>query len=78
MPMAGETIRLRRLFAEGKNAVVVAIDHGLYMGPLPGMQNLASTVRRLGGADAILLTAGIVEPCHEVFATRGHQPCCCA
>jgi DhnA family fructose-bisphosphate aldolase class Ia len=71
MPMTGETVRLRRLFADGKNAVVVAIDHGLYMGPLPGMQDLASAVRRLGGADAILLTAGMVEPCHEVFANRG-------
>ena len=34
MPMTGESVRLARLFSEGQNAVVVAIDHGLYMGPL--------------------------------------------
>jgi DhnA family fructose-bisphosphate aldolase class Ia len=71
MPMTGETVRLRRLFSEGKNAVVVAIDHGLYMGPLPGMLDLTSAVTRLGGADAILLTAGMAEACREVFAARG-------
>ena len=37
----GEAIRLRRLFDEGRNAVVVAIDHGLYNGPRPGFENLA-------------------------------------
>lgn len=71
MPMTGGTIRLRRLFSEGKNAVVVAIDHGLYMGPLPGMLDLASAVTRLSAADAILLTAGMAESCSAVFASRG-------
>ena len=52
----GETIRIRRLFDEGRNAVVVAIDHGLYNGPRPGFENLAPVVDRLRGADAILLT----------------------
>ena len=33
MPVTGESIRLSRLFSEGKNAVVVAVDHGLYLGP---------------------------------------------
>ncbi len=36
MPVTGESIRLSRLFSEGKNAVVVAVDHGLYFGPLAG------------------------------------------
>ena len=41
----GEAIRLRRLFDEGRNAVVVAIDHGLYNGPRPGFENLGARGR---------------------------------
>ena len=55
MPVTGESIRLARLFSEGKNAVVVAVDHGLYFGPLPGMIDLPSVMDRVSGADAVLM-----------------------
>jgi DhnA family fructose-bisphosphate aldolase class Ia len=71
MTTTGESIRLARLFSEGQNAVVVAIDHGLYMGPLPGLMNPAEAVSRIGGADAILLTSGLAEQCKGVFSRRG-------
>src|SRR5512136_114991 len=70
MPTTGESVRLARLFDGGQNAVVVAIDHGLYMGPLPGLIDPAEAVSRIGGADAILLTSGLAEHCMAVFARR--------
>ncbi len=71
MPATGESIRLARLFSEGQNAVVVAIDHGLYMGPLPGLLNPVEAVSQIGGADAVLLTSGLAGHCQGVFAKRG-------
>lgn len=71
MPTTGETIRLSRLFMGGQNAVVVAIDHGLYFGPLPGMIDLPQVVKNLGGADAILLAPGAAAHCSSVFERRG-------
>jgi class I fructose-bisphosphate aldolase len=71
MPTTGESVRLARLFSEGQNAVVVAIDHGLYMGPLPGLIDPVEAVSRIGGADAILLTSGLAEHCKGVFSRRG-------
>jgi DhnA family fructose-bisphosphate aldolase class Ia len=71
MPTTGEKIRLNRLFSGGERAVVVAIDHGLYMGPLPGMINLPQVVAPIFGADAILMAPGMVTHCSSVFERRG-------
>ncbi len=71
MPTTGESVRLARLFSGGQNAVVVAIDHGLYMGPLPGLINPAGGRQPIGGADAILLTSGMAQHCQAAFSRRG-------
>jgi DhnA family fructose-bisphosphate aldolase class Ia len=71
MPTTGESVRLARLFSEGKNAVVVAVDHGLYFGPLPGMIDLPSVIDRVSGADAILMGPGMPAHCSSVFSKRG-------
>ena len=71
MPTTGESIRLSRLFSGGQNAVIVAIDHGLYFGPLPGMEDLSKTVKSLSGADAILMAPGAAAHCASVFTQRG-------
>lgn len=71
MSTSGEKIRLGRLFSRGQNAVVVAIDHGLYFGPLDGMIDLPQTVKALGGADAILMAPGAAAHCSSVFEQRG-------
>jgi DhnA family fructose-bisphosphate aldolase class Ia len=67
----GEEIRLARLFDGGQNAVVVAVDHGLYNGPVAGLNNLAATVPRLSSADAVLLSPGMVPHVRQLFARRG-------
>jgi DhnA family fructose-bisphosphate aldolase class Ia len=66
----GESIRLQRLFDGDQNIVIVAIDHGLYNGPRPGFENLAPIVSRLGGADGILLSPGMVAHVQTVFEHR--------
>jgi DhnA family fructose-bisphosphate aldolase class Ia len=71
MPTTGEKVRLSRLFSGGQNAVVVAIDHGLYFGPLPGMLDLPQVVKALGGADAVLMAPGAAAHCSSVFEQRG-------
>lgn len=75
MPMTGETIRFSRLFSEGKNAVVVAVDHGLYFGPLAGMLDLPAVIDRVSGADAILMAPGMPSHCQSVFSKRGAPAC---
>ena len=44
--MDGREIRLKRLFGDG-NAVIIAIDHGLFDGPIPGMEDLPATASRI-------------------------------
>jgi len=67
----GEEVRLARLFDGGSNAVVAAIDHGLYNGPRPGFEDLPSIVARLSGADAVLISPGMADHVSSVFRRRG-------
>jgi DhnA family fructose-bisphosphate aldolase class Ia len=75
MSSTGEAIRLSRLFSDGKNAVVVAVDHGLYFGPLAGMIDLPSVIDRVRQADAILMAPGMPAHCQSVFSRRGAPAC---
>lgn len=75
MPSTGETIRFNRLFSDGKNALVVAVDHGLYFGPLPGMINLPEVINKIAGADAVLMSPGMPAHCQDVFSKRGAPAC---
>jgi DhnA family fructose-bisphosphate aldolase class Ia len=75
MPVTGESVRLARLFSEGKNAVIVAVDHGLYFGPLAGMIDLPSVIHRVASADGILMAPGMPSHCQSVFSKRGAPTC---
>ena len=67
----GEGIRLSRLLDGDQNAVVVAMDHGLYHGPRPGFEQPWTLVERLRGADAILMSPGMVSHAGAAFGQRG-------
>ncbi len=67
----GEEIRLARLFDGSGNAVVVAVDHGLYNGPQPGFNDLPGITGRLRKADAILLSPGMARHVGDSFKHRG-------
>lgn len=71
MTSTGEQIRLARLFANSDKAVIVAIDHGLYFGPIAGLTDLASVIQNLSQADGILLSAGMVSHCADFFSRPG-------
>jgi len=70
--VTGREIRLSRLFDGDGNAVVIAIDHGEFDGPLPGMIDLRETARKINPAvDAVLLAPGMLRHCGEIFAGKG-------
>ena len=70
--MTGKEIRLNKLFSNGGNAVVVAIDHGEFDGPLPGMINLPETAKKIyPGVSAVLLSPGMIAHCGHVFNSKG-------
>jgi class I fructose-bisphosphate aldolase len=60
----GVELRTHRvLHAQTGRAVIVAIDHGLFIGPLPGVERSADCIERLlpGHPDAIQMTPGITR-----------------
>lgn len=68
MVLDGRELRLQRLVGEGR-AVIIAVDHGLFDGPIPAMENLPSTVEKINPAvDAVLLSPGMIRRCHSLFA----------
>ncbi len=70
--MTGKDIRLNKLFSNGQNAVVVAVDHGEFDGPLPGMIDLPEVVGKVESCvDAILLAPGMLPHCGQAFAYKG-------
>ncbi|AGE70394.1 class I fructose-bisphosphate aldolase [Sulfolobus acidocaldarius] len=70
--MIGFEIRMKRLFERGK-AFVVALDHGLVMGPLKGIERVAEVVRKISfnGPDALQMTPGMLKIVKENFFSRG-------
>ena len=68
MTLDGRGLRLQRLMGDG-HAVIVAIDHGLFDGPISGMENLPATAAKINPVvDAVLLAPGMIRHCGGVFA----------
>jgi len=66
----GREIRLKRLFG-GTRAVIIAVDHGMFDGPIPGMEDLPRTVERINPTvDGVLLAPGMLRHCGGFFAGR--------
>lgn len=67
--MDGMQIRLRRLFrGDAGRSLVVAVDHGMALGPVTGLVNIRDTITRLdktGLVDAWLVTKGVYR--HAFF-----------
>lgn len=59
----GKRRRLQRIFREDERAVVIAMDHGVTLGPISGLQNMQAIVIKLeaGQADAIIVHKGIAK-----------------
>jgi fructose-bisphosphate aldolase/2-amino-3,7-dideoxy-D-threo-hept-6-ulosonate synthase len=70
MTKIGKKIRIERIInRESGNTVIVPMDHGVSMGPIEGLKNLAETVNAVaeGGANAVVLHKGVVG-----FGHRGY------
>jgi fructose-bisphosphate aldolase, class I len=71
LELEGLYVRLNRLFSDGKNAVIVAVDHGEFFGPTPGIVKLPEVIEQLGQADGILISPGMLSRCGRAFDYRG-------
>ncbi len=60
MSQYGKDIRLKRILRPGRGSLVVAFDHPLVLGPIPGTAQPALQISRFieGQADALLLNLG--------------------
>jgi DhnA family fructose-bisphosphate aldolase class Ia len=68
MTFDGRSIRMQRLMGDGR-AVIVAIDHGLFDGPIAGMEDLPATAAKINPAvDGVLLAPGMIRRCGGIFA----------
>lgn len=69
--MHGTTMRMNRLF-NGKNAVIVAIDHGEFDGPIEGMVNLPKVAEKIySGVSGILMAPGMLRHCSKAVDYKG-------
>jgi DhnA family fructose-bisphosphate aldolase class Ia len=69
----GKLIRLKRLLNPRTNkAVIVAFDHGLMLGPIPGTSPPHERLQLFldAGVDAILLSLGLLRRSVDLFAGR--------
>src|SRR5437867_10548185 len=60
---SGKTRRLRRIFRNDGRTVIIPMDHGVSIGPIPGLEDMARIVDDVaqGEADAVLVHAGIAK-----------------
>ncbi len=59
----GKTRRLRRLIRDDSRTFIIAMDHGVTLGPVRGLENMQETVKTVvkGGADAVVVHKGIAK-----------------
>lgn len=69
--MEGQWIRLNRLFSQGGRAVLAALDAGVFPGSTPGIGNLPETIDDFAGADALVVSPGMMRHCGHAFDYRG-------
>jgi len=66
----GKNIRIERIFdRRSKRTIIVPMDHGLTLGTIKGLENLASVVDKvaLGGANAVLMHSGMIGAGHRQY-----------
>jgi len=71
----GKKIRLNHFLHPNRGSLVVAFDHPLVYGPIPGTEDPGKQIQRFvdGGADAVLLNFGMIQ--HFAQARpAGHMP----
>jgi predicted phospho-2-dehydro-3-deoxyheptonate aldolase len=56
----GKQLRMQRLFRHSQRTMIVPMDHGVSLGPVPGLEDILTAVKQVaaGGADAVLVHKG--------------------
>ena len=70
MSISGKQIRLNRILNEsGRGSLVVAFDHALVLGPIPGTEDPCGQIARFieSRVNALLLNLGLVQRCVQCF-----------
>jgi len=59
----GKTRRLRKIVKSDSRTFIIAMDHGVTLGPVPGLEDMQLAVSNVvsGGADAVLFHKGIAK-----------------
>lgn len=59
----GKDRRIRRIFYNNMQTLIVPLDHGITMGPIKGLNNIKNTVKDIleNGADGIIIHKGLVK-----------------
>ncbi|MCL2863519.1 MAG: 2-amino-3,7-dideoxy-D-threo-hept-6-ulosonate synthase [Methanimicrococcus sp.] len=70
MSMIGKAIRMERFVKRDTGrTIIVPMDHGVGVGPIPGLTNLPDAINKvaLGGANAVLVHMGMVKHGHRKY-----------
>ncbi|MEM2914137.1 MAG: fructose-bisphosphate aldolase [Candidatus Bathyarchaeia archaeon] len=74
MGLVGKKIRMSRIFKDDGKALIVTMDHGPSLGPVKGLEDIRTTVKRVFASnhkpDAILLTPSMIRLCFEELAGK--------
>ena len=66
------SIRFERLFNRNERAVIIAMDHCEFSGPIPGLENLSETASKIASCvDGILLSPAMLVHCSHAFNYKG-------
>lgn len=72
--MTGRELRISRMFTNDK-CVIVAMDHGMFDGPVAGMEDIASLPAKvLKDIDCVLMSAGTLRHIGEKLFTDRNSP----
>ena len=70
--MCGKSLRFEKLFSRNQNAVIIAVDHGMFDGPIPGIVDIRKTLTKINpDVDAVLLSPGALKNCRDAFHFKG-------
>jgi len=66
----GKKIRMQKLFngnLDNENIVISAVDHGMFQGVQPGLEDEGQALKKMSNADALLLGPGMIDKYPESF-----------
>ena len=69
--MNGKQFRLARLLSRAEKLVVAALDHGVFHGPIAGLEDPVQACAQLGEADAVLMATGMMPHVAAQFIAPG-------